>query len=93
MQPEMNPMTLACQRAAMTPQAFLDYLAERVFSGGVGGHGGTTAAQTSLKWEGKPTVPTSRWGRQSSRLSGSPRPLGTAASGESSGPGLWRSSG
>jgi hypothetical protein len=34
MQPEMNPMTLACQRAAMTPQAFLDYLAERVFSGG-----------------------------------------------------------
>jgi len=26
----------------------------------VSDHGGTTGAQTSLKWEGKPTVPTAR---------------------------------
>jgi hypothetical protein len=29
---------------------------------GVDGHGGTTGAQTSLKWGGKPTVLIARWG-------------------------------
>src|SRR5882724_1481223 len=49
----------------------------------VSGHGAITGAQASLQWGGKPTVPTSRWGRQSSRLSESPHPPGTAALGRS----------
>src|SRR5262249_40353408 len=57
----------------------------------VGGHRGAKGAQTSLQWEGKPTVPTSPWGSRSSRLSGSPRPPGEAAMAAVRSPAPWRS--
>jgi triacylglycerol esterase/lipase EstA (alpha/beta hydrolase family) len=68
----------------LAARSYLQYVsptADKVLKLIVGGHGGTTGAHISLQWGGKPTVPTSRWGRQSSRLSESPHPPGRGAPG------------
>jgi len=52
---------VACRSEfAVSVRKELPTLLLEVGSQNVSDHGGTTGAQTSLKWEGKPTVPTAR---------------------------------